>query len=306
MRHAGGSHVRPRADAERHPGPDRIVRSTDPSFATILDSLDTAGRSAAFTYSGTGAVYHRVLGRAGCGVLSGPSAAATVTFVPDRPRVVVARQPSPAILKQGGNLDALKTTLELKNISRSDFIGAFNTIQPIPFFRPAELLVSLRPGETKTFTLEYTGVPSNAPGRFDGLIVLTSLSATPLDVVPYATVALLVTPEKTPATAAFGTDSVAFTATAAQADPAPITVTIKNPGSTPMALTGEVGPEVWAAADSGWNATPLAPGESRTVTLRSRRLFGAAGGAFPRYTYFTVRTMEGATSRLLVRTVKYV
>lgn len=278
----------------------RVERSLDAAFSSVLDSFDTAGRSASFTYGKPGTVFHRVTPRSGCGAAGASSDAAAVTITADRPRIVVARQPQPVIVPRGGSLANVRVTFDVSNVSQKDFAGFFNTSQPIPFFRPTELTIALRAGETKTYTLEYTGVPVTSAGKYDGLIYVTSL-AEPLDLVPYATVALAVTPESTTASPTFGTESAAFAATPATSDPQPITVTLKNPGSTPMALSGEVGPEVWLSPDPDWNKTPLAPGESRTVALRSQRVFGAAGGVFPRYTYFTVTTKEGGSSRLLVR-----
>lgn len=281
----------------------RVERSLDAGFGTILDAIDTAGRSASFTYDAVGTVHHRVRAFSGCGTSTPAtvSGSPALTFALGRPRVVIARQPQPSIVPVNGFLGTAKTTFDVKNVSNVDFIGAFNTIQPIPFFRPTELTIALRAGETKTYTLEYTGVPVDKAGRWEGLVLVTSLGADALDLVPYATVALTITAEQTGAAPAFGAEAIAFAPTAATADPPPVTVTIRNPGTSPMQLSGEVGPEVWLTPDADWNRTPLQAGETRTITLRCQRVFGAAGGVFPRYTYFTVRTREGASARLLVR-----
>jgi sugar lactone lactonase YvrE len=279
----------------------RVERSATSSFATVLDSLDTTARSASFTAKAAGTLYHRVTAFSACGAPSSPTAALAVVVSTDKPRLVFTRQPEPAVASIGDDLVTVTTTLEIKNVSRQDFVGSWNVIQPIPFFRPDELTLGLRAGESKTVTLSYTGVPTNAPGRFDGLLYVTSLQGDPLDVVPYASVALSVTQARGDAKPAFGTDTVAFPPTPASQDPPPIAVTLSNPGTTPMALGGEIGPEVWLKPDPGWNATPLAPGETRTITLRSERVFALAGGTFPHYTYFTVHTKDGRTARLLVR-----
>lgn len=68
-----------------------------------------------------------------------------------------------------------------------------------------------------------------------------------------------------------------------------------------MDLAAEVGPEVWLVPEANWNATPLAPRESRTVNLFTRRSRSPNGSPLPRYTYFTVRTRDGASARLLVQ-----
>src|SRR5207253_5837029 len=66
-------------------------------------------------------------------------------------------------------------------------------------------------------------------------------------------------------------------------------------------LAGEIGPEVWLETDRSWNATPVAPGATRTISLFSRRNRAPNGSPLPRYTYFTVRTKDGATARLLAQ-----
>src|SRR5207248_1272044 len=78
-------------------------------------------------------------------------------------------------------------------------------------------------------------------------------------------------------------------------------ISIRNPGSAPMDLAAEVGPDVWLVPETGWNSQPLAAGASRTFKLQTRRPFAPSGSPLPRYTYFTVRTRDGASSRLLVQ-----
>jgi hypothetical protein len=68
-----------------------------------------------------------------------------------------------------------------------------------------------------------------------------------------------------------------------------------------MELAAEIGPEVWLVPDATWNATALAPGATRTVNLSTRRSRAPNGSPLPRYTYFGVRTKDGATARLLVQ-----
>jgi hypothetical protein len=78
-------------------------------------------------------------------------------------------------------------------------------------------------------------------------------------------------------------------------------VTIRNNSTSPMELAAEVGPDVWLTPENGWNSQPLAAGTTRTFKLFTRRPFAASGSPLPRYTYFTVRTKDGASSRLLVQ-----
>ena len=67
-----------------------------------------------------------------------------------------------------------------------------------------------------------------------------------------------------------------------------------------MELGAEIGPEVWLSPEAGWNDTPLAAGVSRTIRFTTQRTL-APSGPLPRYTYFTVRTKDGASARLLVQ-----
>ncbi len=81
----------------------------------------------------------------------------------------------------------------------------------------------------------------------------------------------------------------------------PLSVDVFNPGSSPLELAAEIGPEVWLSLEPGWNSTPVPPGGSRTLRLSTRRFRAPNGSALPRYTYLTLRTKGGATSRLLVQ-----
>src|SRR5260221_3878479 len=68
-----------------------------------------------------------------------------------------------------------------------------------------------------------------------------------------------------------------------------------------MELAAEIGPDVRLVPANNWNATALAPGATRTIDLFTQRNRAANGSALPRYTYFTVRTKDGARARLLVQ-----
>src|SRR5205085_10409935 len=78
-------------------------------------------------------------------------------------------------------------------------------------------------------------------------------------------------------------------------------VSIRNPGTSPMELAAEVGPDVWLVPASDWNSIAVPAGATRSFKLFTRRPFAPSGSPLPRYTYFTVRTKDGASARLLVQ-----
>ena len=81
----------------------------------------------------------------------------------------------------------------------------------------------------------------------------------------------------------------------------PMTVSIRNDGTAPMELGAEIGPEVWLVPEAGWNTSPIPAGASRSIRLTTQRNRAPNGSALPRYTYFTVRSKNGETARLLVQ-----
>ncbi|MEO5511483.1 MAG: hypothetical protein ABIS27_12700, partial [Longimicrobiales bacterium] len=81
----------------------------------------------------------------------------------------------------------------------------------------------------------------------------------------------------------------------------PLEITVRNPGSSPMDLAAEIGPEVWLVPEPGFNSSPIPGGASRVVKLLTRRDRAPNGSPLPRYTYLTLRTKDGASTRLLVQ-----
>jgi len=168
--------------------------------------------------------------------------------------------------------------------------------------------VTLQPRVPRTFTIQYSGPPNNVPGSFQGIVLANAVgSSGQLAVTPYAFVNLKIGggPVAAPQFVIDGTpgDYVAFPAFSGDDDSnrPGRDVTIRNSGSSPMELAAEVGPDVWLIPENSWNSQPLAAGASRTFKLLTQRQFAPRGSPLPRYTYFTVRTKDGASSRLLVQ-----
>ena len=292
-----------------------VERSLSSTFATVLDRQATRGTNASFLARSAGTYWHRVRAVAGCGtgVASAPSGAVPVTAVAGAPNVVFTVPPPATVLGVGDRLEDARSRFTLENIGTqtvSAILGKAE-ISSVPFFSIVDpsggdaVFVSLEPKKPKSFELRFSG-PSNARAdAFQGIVFVAAQGAG-LAVTPYAFVNLKVGASEaaTPQVLVDGEPSeYAFFDGAAGDDTgrSPLVVGIRNPGNLPMELAGEVGPEVWLVPESGWNAQPIAPGATRAVRLFTKRANAPNGSAFPRYTYFTVRTRSGASARLLVQ-----
>lgn len=299
-------------------GPDDaflVERSTSSSFSTILDRQATRAAKASFLARSPGVIWHRVRAVAGCGtgVASAPSAPVSVTVVAGPPNVVFSVPPQATVLGVGDRLEDARARFTLENIGAqtvSAILGKAE-ISSVPFFSVVDpsggdaVFVSLEPRKPRTFEIRFSG-PSNArPGAYQGIVFLAAQGAG-LAVTPYAFVNLKVGASESaaPQILVGGEPSeYAYFDGISGDDSArtPLTIGIRNPGTLPMELGGEVGPEVWLVPEPGWNAQPIPPGATRTVRLATKRANAPNGSAFPRYTYFTVRTRSGASARLLVQ-----
>ena len=293
-----------------------VERSSSPTFSPLLDTQTSSGTFASFVATTEGRIYHRVRAAAGCDPArtSVDSDARSVTVVKASPNVVFAVPPAAVVTALGEKLEDRSTSFTLENISQEPISVAVTQakISQIPFFDIVEpngesvAFLSLPPRTPKRIEIRFSGVPIDREGSYQGLVVVSSLGAG-LAVTPLAFVSLKVGGADT-ATPEFRRGGVAteyaFFPGFAGDDSTrpPISVDIRNPGSTPMELAMEVGPEVWLKPEPGWNTSPIPPGGSRTVSLRTQRYSAPNGSALPRYTYFTVRTKDVQRSaRLLVQ-----
>jgi len=289
-------------------------RSPSPQFTSILDSQLTSSTTASFVGSALGTFYHRVRAIPECDPnRAGPnSEVASITIGPALANVVFTVQPSARITGLGERLEDRPESFALENIGDTTvqvLLGKAE-INSAPFFTivdPAggdSVFVTLEPKTPKRFEIRFSGPSRDEPNAYEGVIFLASAGA-PLAVTPYAFVNLKVgsaeSAEPSFEVAGRRTEYVFFPGAVDDTNRPPITVDIRNVGSTAMDLAAEIGPEVWLQPESGWNDTPIPPNSVRTVPLSTRRSRAPNGSALPRFTYFTVRTTSGKSARLLVQ-----
>ena len=290
-----------------------VERSTSSSFAPILDSQVTRSTAASFVAGAPGTYFHRVRAIPACDpTRSGPNSDAKSMNITNAPsNIIFTVQPSSVVTSLGEKIEDHQGTFTLENIGATPaqiILGQAELPGSRPFFSIAEggAFITLQPRVPRTFTIQYSGPPNNTAGSYQGVIFATGV-AQQLAVTPFAFVNLKVGGGPAPAPQ-FVVDNVAsdyaafpaFTGDDDSNRPG-CDVTIRNPGSTPMELAAEVGPEIWLIPEPTWNSQPLAAGASRKFKLFTRRPFAPSGSPLPRYTYFTVRTKDGASARLLVQ-----
>lgn len=292
-----------------------VERSATSTFAAILDRQATRATNASFLARGTGTYWHRVRAVAGCGsgVSGAPSTPVAVTAVAGAPNVVFSVPPVATVVGIGERLEDVRARFTLENIGTrtvSAILGKAE-ISSVPFFTIVDpaggdaVFVSLEPRKPRTFELRFSGPSVARAGAFQGLVFVASQGAG-LAVTPYAFVSLKVGASESaaPQILVDGVPSeYAFFDGVSGDDGArsPRTIGVRNPGSLPMEVAAEVGPEVWLVPEPGWNAQPIPPGATREVKLFTKRANAPDGSAYPRYTYLTVRTKSGASARLLVQ-----
>jgi hypothetical protein len=209
----------------------------------------------------------------------------------------------------GERLDDKRGSFTLENIGSTVVnvsIGRTEINNSPPFFTIIDPLgndvfVTLEPRKPRTFEIRYSGPSNTAAGSYQGVI---QVAGGGLAVIPYAFVELRIG-EAGGAVPQFLVNGVPSEYLSlpgrSGTNDTTASVSIRNNGTTPMDLASEVGPEVWLVPERGWNGTRVEPNATRTVNLNTRRLFAPNGSPLPRYTYFTVRTKEGASARLLVQ-----
>lgn len=290
-----------------------IERSTSPSFSTILDSQVSSSTAATFVAGSPGTYYHRVRAIPSCDPAQrGPvSAAASISVVSTPANIIVTVQPQALVTALGDKIEDHVGSFTLENIGDAPaeiIVGQAELPGSRPFFSITQggAFVTLQPRVPQSFTIQYSGPPNNVSGSYQGVVFAVGVNQ-PLPVTPYAFVNLKIGggPAVTPQFLINGASGnyASFPGFSGSDDSnrPPLAIVIDNPGTMPMDLSAEVGPEVWLVPQNGWNAQPLAPGETRTVNLSTRRPFAPSGSPLPRYTYFTVRTKDGASARLLVQ-----
>jgi len=293
-----------------------VERSMSPSFSPLLDSQVTTSTAASFFAGGAGTIYHRVRALPGCDPSkTGPiSATSAVTVVAAKPNVVFTLLPAAVVTAIGDHLEDKTGAFALENLGTSNvqvIVGRQELNGSAPFFSIVDpgatdsAFVTLEPRKPHRFEIHYAG-PSNAAAASYQGVIFVAATGEGLAVTPYAFVNLKVGggPSAKPQFVD-GSTPIEYAAfpplTGDDATRPPLSIAIRNSGTTPMELAAEIGPEVWLVPDATWNATALQPGATRTINLSTRRSRAPNGSPLPRYTYFGVRTKDGATARLLVQ-----
>src|SRR5581483_9849684 len=295
-----------------------VERSTSAAFVTILDAQVTQSRAAAFVAGAPGTIYHRVRAVPACDPSKpGPvSEFRSVTVTDAPPNVVFSVSPAAAISGLGERIDSQRGSFTLENVTNSPLqviVGRQELGGAPPFFSIVDpsgtdaAFVTLQPHVPRTFEIRYAGPRNDVAGSYEG-VIFAAATGKSLAVTPYGFVNLKIGGSGTTAPElrvnGLQTDYAAFAPFASASDDAaraPLAITIANNGTTPMELAAEIGPEVWLVPESGWNASPLAPNSTRTVNLTTRRSRAPGGSSLPRYTYFTVRTRDGGSARMLIQ-----
>ena len=292
-----------------------VERSLDQAFATIVDRQETFSTSASFMTSLPGTYYHRVRPVRGCDPTR-PGASSdvkSVVVINSKPNVIFTVQPQAIVTGLGDKLEDIRSRFTLENICGNTLqvIVGKGEINSVPFFTIVDPLggdsvfVTLEPKKPKTFEIHFSGPANDRAGAYQGIIFVAS-TGQGLAITPYgfvnlkvgggATSAPLFTSDGKPTEYAFfpsfSGDDV---------NRLPIRVFVRNDGDEQMELAAEIGPEVWLVPESGWNELPIAAHSSREIRLRSQRNRAPNGSALPRYTYFTIRSKNGQSARLLVQ-----
>jgi sugar lactone lactonase YvrE len=290
-----------------------VERSLSSSFASVLDAQVTSSTAASFLASTPGTLYHRVRALPSCDpTKSGPPSDVTpITITTAPPNIIFTVQPQAVVTALGDRLEDKQGSFTLENIGTSSLqviVGRQELTGSPPFFSIADdaAFITLAPRTPRTFAIRYSGPRNDVAGSYQGVIFVAATGAGGLAVTPYAFVNLKVGggAASQPQFFVDGTpsDYAAFPGFNGDDSTRPSRqVTIRNNGSAPMELAAEVAPEVWLSPANGWNTTAVAPGASRTIDLFTQRSRAPNGSPLPRYTYFTVRTKDGASARLLVQ-----
>jgi len=292
-----------------------VERSMTPAFSTILDSQLTTLTSVSFVATTLGTFHHRVRAIPECDPnRAGPNSdTASITIIQPLPNVVFTVQPRAKIVSLGERLEDRPESFTLENIGDTtvQVILGKAEIGSVPFFTISDpaggdpSLVTLAPRTPKRFEIRFSGPSRDVAEAYEGVIFVAAPGQT-LAVTPYVFVTLKVGAGADAAEPSFEvagrkSEYLFFPGVTDDTNRPSISIDIRNPGSTPMDLAAEIGPEAWLQLEEGWNDTPIPPNAVRTVRMFTRRSRAPNGSALPRFTYVTVRTKGGKSARLLVQ-----
>jgi len=295
----------------------RVERSRANDFSSGVEVTEAADTSVILVAQEPVSYYHRVISVSACGSRSQASDVVEVTAsttpavitmtAPPRATVIARRSPGQGLPRIG---------VEVRNTGGADFVGFVNTSQRVPFFVPSETIISVRSGEVRVYYLQFSGVPPTETGQYEGVVSLVPADALDQGAYPQAPVSLTianpVAPAPAPQTRApvlevdrQPVDAIRLSKTTSGDATRGMAVDIRNASDVALDLAADVLPDPWVTitspdARSIWNAPPIPPGALRTVLLQSQRPRGSSPGAFSRYAYLTLRTIDGKSARLRV------
>ncbi len=262
-----------------------IERSRDAQFGGGVEVQSTSATSASFLASEPGTYHHRVRPVASCNPAAPGafSAVRAVSAVRDAPNVVFSTLPNATITNLGEPLEEKRTAIAIENLGAEtvQVVVGRNELASVPFFTivdPAggDAFLTLPPRTPKVLEIRFSGPANDAAGSYQGIVFAASLGEG-LRVTPYAFVNLKIG-GRSGAAPQFvsGGAPVEYAAfpgwDGEDATRPPLEIEIRNPGSEPMELAAEIGPEIWLRPEPGWNATPIPAGATRRVKLFTQRV----------------------------------
>jgi len=299
-----------RADASR----TFLVERSQDEFASIHDRQQVEGTSATFTASAPGAWSHRIIA-VGCGG-SAQSAVSPVlrlrtSDVSNDVRVLT--WPRGVVVARGEELSGHASSIVLENPGGDSLDLRFvtSTSDGTPFFEMVDTHggsvtdFRLAAGEARKFLIRFGGPSTEQEAQHEGLVAIHRQDGRPLRSPVFARVSLRIGASGTVAPDvldAFGepTSVIQFPpASGPGSQDSVFTIQLRNPGAVPLDLTAEVGPDAWLEPESGWNASSIPAGASRTVRLRVRRDRAPLTPA-PRQSFIRFRAAGGAAATLRV------
>lgn len=280
-----------------------LASSSDFGAGNVLRDLTTRSLSLSYpTASGAAAttLYFRIASVAGCGTQGAFSPSVSISVAPNPPAIVVTRPQTPSWTVAPNEIPAA-ATITFKNIGGAATPVRFLSSGSLFTFTPGTAI--LNPGEEIAVTLTVLAGSTSVPGCQSGTLTADWIAASVTQYVSLCVTSttsmgsrptvdqdeVLLVNRKTPRSP-FATSESA--------------VTITNSGSQAIFLVPTVGPGgAWLKLDPSQFATPLAPKQTRVLTIGSDpSKITPADYPFPIWTVLTVAAAGGnSTDRVQVK-----
>lgn len=247
--------------------------STSSTFGsgTSVGQVTTRNLSASFpTAPGApSTLFARVAARGGCGQTGGFSEVATINVSPNPPSLVVSEPPAPLwVVAPGGTPPP--ASVRFRNVGGAPASVAFRSAGGFFTFSPSTTTIA--PGQDADVTLNVTPGATAAPGSSFGTLTAdwatgTVVASVTLTVTGTASVDVRPTVDRDEVYLLRG-PTTGGNRESLRAGTESISVT--NGGAAPLTLVPSIGPGgAWLVLDTAPFRTPLAPGETRAITLES-------------------------------------